>query len=516
MRQLNGLDRMFLTQETPGAPMHIGMLAFYTQATAPGGRVRFREIVRMFRERAHAVPVLHERVEEAPLGLDNPYWVRDPELNIETHLHHLALPQPGDWRQLCILVARLQARAVDRSRPLWEACVIEGLDNVEFLPKGSFAVFFKMHHAAVDGHAALHAIEMLHDEDPRHPRELPLEPVDDDAPGKAEMLRRAGANFLAMPARWARLAVDTVQMGRRLLPLLREQTPEFGRNRVNTRFNGRISSYRVVETAFFGLDELKAPRAAVPGSTLNDVVVTIIGGALRKYLQARGELGEVSPVTIAPLSFREAGEREFGGNLVSAMAFPVHTGIEDPLARLRAVTKSSAGAKEIARVTGPRTALELFAALPPQLMSVGFLEAGTRLLTATGMASPVNTVITNVAGPKKTLYLAGARMVGIAGFGPIMDSMGLFHAVMSYDGRVSIAVNSCREMMPDPAFYIECIRSAWRELEQASAGRAVGRASARKKTPTNLDRASARQQASKTARRAKARPTARRGARAKA
>ena len=166
MRQLSALDRLFLTQERPGTPMHISVLLFYSQQTAPGGRVRFRDIVKVFADRAHEVPLLHLRVQEVPFELDNPYWVHDDHFNIESHVNHVALPKPGDWRQLCIMAARIHARPVDRSRPLWEATVIEGLDNIEFLPRGSFAILLKMHHAAVDGIAARHALEVLHDTAP--------------------------------------------------------------------------------------------------------------------------------------------------------------------------------------------------------------------------------------------------------------------------------------------------------------------------------------------------------------
>ena len=469
MRQLNALDRMFLTQEGPGAPMHISFLMFYSQASAPGGKLRFRDIVRTFRERAPLVPLLHEKVVEVPLGLDNPYWVNDPDLNVEAHLHHVALPKPGDWRQLCILAARLHARGVDRSRPLWEAYVIEGLDRVDFLPPRSFAIFLKMHHAAVDGMAALEAVRILHDEDPRKARELPAAPsVDEAVPSQARLLGQAYLNTLRSPVRFARLLGDMVPAARRLVDGVRQhrfgEAPEL----VSTRFNGRISSYRVVESTFFEVDELKSLRGAVEGATLNDVVVTIIGGAMRKYLQARGEYSDVSPLTVAPLSFRDPSEQGFGGNLVSAMIFPIHSAIEAPLERLAAVRRDSAGAKEMAQAMGPRTALDLFQAIPPQLASLAFLPSGTRMLSSSRMSSPVNTVITNVPGPRSTLYLAGARLVSMAGFGPIMDSMGLFHAVMSYDGRLSIAINSCREMMPDPAFYADCIRASFEELRQAT------------------------------------------------
>jgi len=483
MRQLNALDRMFLTQEAPGAPMHISFLMFYSQQSVPGGKVRLRDIVATFRERAARVPMLHEKVLEVPLGLDNPYWVNDPDLNVEAHLHHVALPKPGDWRQLCILAARLHARGIDRSRPLWEAYVIEGLDGIDFLPPRSFAIFLKMHHAAVDGMAALEAVRVLHDEDPRKPRELSAEPAAEEAvPSRARLLGRAYLNTLRSPVRFAKLLGDMVPAATRLVEGIRERRFGEAPELVATRFNGPISSYRVIESTFFAVDELKSLRHAVEGATLNDVVVTIIGGAMRKYLQARGEYSDVSPLTVAPLSFRDASEQGYGGNLVSAMIFPIHSEIENPVERLAAVRRDSAAAKEMAQAMGPRTALDLFQAIPPQLASLAFLPSGTRMLSSTRMSTPVNTVITNVPGPRNTLYLAGARLVSMAGFGPIMDSMGLFHAVMSYDGTLSIAINSCREMMPDPAFYADCIRASFDELRRAAAPKKKARTAVRRKT----------------------------------
>ena len=151
MQQLNGLDSAFLFMETPNAPMHLGSVAIFDPSTAPGGVVRFKRIIQTLEERAHLAPYLRQRLYEVPFNLDFPYWVRDESFDPEFHIRHIALPKPGDWRQLCIQVARLQSRALDRSRPLWELYVIEGLDNVEGIPKGCFALVSKTHHAAIDG-----------------------------------------------------------------------------------------------------------------------------------------------------------------------------------------------------------------------------------------------------------------------------------------------------------------------------------------------------------------------------
>jgi WS/DGAT/MGAT family acyltransferase len=151
MQQVSGLDATFLFLETQNAPMHIGSVGIFDPSTAPDGIVRFKRIIQTVEERAHLAPYLRQRLVEVPFNADFPYWVRDESFDPEFHIRHIALPKPGDWRQLCIQVARLQARALDRSRPLWELYIIEGLDNVEGIPPGCFAMVTKLHHAAIDG-----------------------------------------------------------------------------------------------------------------------------------------------------------------------------------------------------------------------------------------------------------------------------------------------------------------------------------------------------------------------------
>ena len=140
MQQLSGLDSSFLYLETGTTPMHIGSLSIYDQSTAPGGRVTFKEILEFFEQRLHKARAFRQRIARVPLSLDHPYWIEDPDFDLEFHVRHIALPRPGDWRQLCIQAARLHARPLDMRKPLWEAYVIEGLDNVEGVPKDSFAL----------------------------------------------------------------------------------------------------------------------------------------------------------------------------------------------------------------------------------------------------------------------------------------------------------------------------------------------------------------------------------------
>ena len=471
LEQLTAVDALFLTQEAADMPMHIGMLMLYTPSESAQGPVRFKDILNTFRERVYSAPIFHHTVGNVPLGIDYPFWLEAQDLDVEFHVRHIALPTPGDWRQLCIQVARLQARALDRTRPLWEAYVIEGLNNVDFLPPGSFAVLFKMHHAAVDGASALEAIHALHDETPR-PGKAPssAEYQPQSNPGSLALFGRAYINRLRSPARWLQAVRDIAPIPGRLRRGFKEHRLLSIKARHSTRFNVAISAHRVVEARFFDLDEVKAIRAIVENVTINDVMVTVVAGALRKYLESKGELPEISPMVLIPFSYRSEEERGAGGNLVTAMSMAIHSEIEDPLERLQQVHEESISSKGYFDAIGARTTQDLAQIIPPQIASLAMLRTGTQLMFSSGASAPVNTVVTNMAGAPGPLYLCGAELAGCAGLGPIMDSMGLIHAVMSCNGKISIAIVACRDMLPDPGFYAECIQASYEELRDATIG----------------------------------------------
>jgi len=471
LEQLTAVDSLFLSQESATAPMHIGLLMFYTPPKGKKGPVRFKDILNTFKARVSRGPIFHRTVGNVPLGIDYPFWLDAQDLDVEFHVRHIALPDPGDWRQLCIQVARLQARMVDRRRPLWEAYVIERLDNIDFLPPGSFAILFKMHHAAVDGASALEAIHALHDDKPR-PRK---NEVSDDytpqaTPTAMNLFTRAYINRLRSPARWLKAIREIAPIPGRIRRGLKEERLHGINTRHSTRFNAEISAHRVVEARFFELAEVKAMKNCVEGVTINDVLVTVVAGAMRKYLESKGELPVHSPMAMIPVSYRSESELDAGGNLVTAMSMAIRSEIEDPMERLLMVHKESLSSKAYTEAIGARTSLDLAQVIPPQLASLAIMRGGTQLMFAAGASAPVNTVITNVAGSQKPLYLCGAQMVACAGFGPIMDSVGLFHAIMSCNGKISIAINACRELLPDPAFYAECIQASYDELRDATLG----------------------------------------------
>ncbi|MGI9288230.1 MAG: WS/DGAT/MGAT family O-acyltransferase [Pseudomonadales bacterium] len=477
MQQLTGLDATFITQESERMPMHISFLLIYDPSTVTGGFVRFKDILRTFESRLHMSPVFRRKLLQVPFGVDLPYWVEADDFDLEYHVRHIALPAPGDWRQLSIQIARLHSRMLNRSRPLWEAYVIEGLDNIEWLPKGSFAIFLKMHHSAIDGIAGLEIVGAIHDLEPTpvpgkstysNPAGRKRRAAE-RLPGELGLLARACVNNLKQPVKMARSvgkfipAVSRIREGTKAQRF--KSTPSLAKQ--NTRFSGEISSNRAVDSCFFNLNDIKAIKNAVQGATVNDVVITIISGALRRYLEAKNELPTESLVCAAPISTRIDEELGSGGNRVSVMMINICTDIADPLQRLQQVHKESTSSKEYTKAVGARTLSELSESAPPLLTALG-MRAALRLSLIAGVTSPINTVISNVPGSRVPLYMGGAQLLKTAAFAPITDNMGLLHGILSQDGGLSISFTTCREMLPDPAFYSQCIIASFSELQAAT------------------------------------------------
>ena len=469
MKQLSGLDSLFVYLESPATPMHIGSLCIYDQSTAPGGIVGFKDIIRFFDERLHNADTFRRKLVEVPLGLGHPYWIEDPEFDLEFHLRHIALPKPGDWRQLCILTARLFSRPLDIKRPLWEAWVIEGLDNVAGVPKNSFAVVTKLHHAAIDGISGAKIAAAVHDYTADAEPTPPLEPWQPERqPTAVEMLARNTLNDLRSPLRYGRLAYDGVRSLARLATGLATRQLSMPRRAPRTRFNNNVSSYRVFDAATLELAEIKKMRSLTEGATVNDVLVTICGGALRKYLAAKGELPEESLVAMVPMSIRPDEHMRSEGNLVSVLSVPVRSDIADGVERLKAVHEESINAKKFTFTAGPQVGMDL-AEIAPSTTSGLVAGAYGKLRLAEKLPPSFNTVITNVPIGDAPLYSMGSKMVAYFGLGPVYHGVGLFQSLISYGGKVTVNVVSCRTIMPDPATYCDYIRESYDELRAAVA-----------------------------------------------
>ena len=473
VQQLSWTDDMMLRAETPATPLQIQMLLIYDPSTAPGRKVTFKGILEELDARLHLADVFRRRLTELPGGLHRPYWVDDPSFDLEYHVRHIGLPQPGDWRQLCIQVARLHARQIDLRRPPWEITVIEGLNSVPGVPKGSFAMALKLHHCAVDGMASVQMIAALHDLAADSPRpagpDSPWRPG--PLPSTADLLARTAINAALHPLRAGTVLVSSAPKAVRGLAGLPGKLVGGVASRVaggsvssfppKTRFNQTVSPHRVFEARFHYLADFKRIKACVPGSTVNDVALAYVGGALRKYLNAHGELPDESLVAACPISLREAGDESSRGNMLFGRLQTLGTDIADPLERLAAIAEASAGSRSGSDQSIRTQLVDLIGTVPTSL--VGMTAKAASVLPFSG-PTIANTTVTNVPGPTEPIFFSGARIVRAAGLGPLVAGLNLIHVVASYNGTLSISATADRDALPDPATYAECMERAFQEL----------------------------------------------------
>lgn len=472
MKQLSGMDNMFLRLEHGNQYMHVAALGIYDPSTAPGGFVRFKDILRFFESRLDRAPVFRRRLVTVPFGVDRPYWIEDDDVDVEYHVRHVALPQPGDWRQLCIQVARIHSRPLDRSRPLWEAYVIEGLDHIPGIPKGSFAFYTKFHHAAIDGESGAEIIRAIHSTvaDEGEPPAAGRARVRDREPLSLELYVRAVGNSLQRVPQAARLATRVASIGKGYAGQLRQMLQEAGLPSVETvreklrrppvtRFNGKVSAHRVVEVVALPLAEIKRVRARVDGATVNDIFMGTVGGALHEYLGAKGELPDRTMTAQVPMTLR--GEQKGGdeGNQIGVAVMPLHSEIADPLERIAAIRVGAEKAKALVSVVGKDLTKHVYELLPAM---------ASELFTSKVMLPTMNIVVSNVRGPDSPIYLAGAQMVAFAPVNIPLNGLGLSVTGFSYHGRLWVCAVACREMMPDPAFFADCLRKAFDKLVEAA------------------------------------------------
>ena len=260
MEQLGAMDAMFAYTEARNTPMHIGQLLIYDPSTAPGGKVGFKDILNYIEGRLDGARIFRQKLIRVPFDLDHPYWIQDENFDLEYHVRHIALPQPGDWRQLCIQAARIYARPLDMDRPLWEFTVIEGLDNVEAIPKGSFAVMHKLHHAAMDGQSGLQMTVALHDLDAKMtPRKWPTKWKPEAKPSDLTLLARAQINNIANPVRGLKTLSKLLPVPKQIFNFARDNKQQKGAGAAvpKTRLNRKMSPHRVFDATAFTLDDIK-------------------------------------------------------------------------------------------------------------------------------------------------------------------------------------------------------------------------------------------------------------------
>ena len=352
MDQLNPQDAQFLYLESGDNLTHLTTISIFDQSTVPGGGVvRFKDILAHVEGRLHMSPLFKRRLVHVPLELDFPYWVDDEHFDLEYHVRHGRLPEPGDWRQFCIHMARYHSRPLDMNRPLWEMFVVEGLDNVDWLPKGSYALATKIHHAAADGKAIMDFFGALADIDNKGTPAVPLNMSKlrrSPNPGMIDMALRAAWHTIRSPIGMTDAVMRALPSVYHMAQNALSSQKDDKRHVPETRFNGSVSPQKMFDARAFRLEDLKAVREAVPDCTINDVVLAICAGGLRRYLEHHGELPNDSLIAWVPINARQGAgsDPDTPGNNVTSMTVPIYTDVKDPIKRLTCIHKATRKSKE--------------------------------------------------------------------------------------------------------------------------------------------------------------------------
>ncbi|WP_339689764.1 wax ester/triacylglycerol synthase family O-acyltransferase [uncultured Parasphingorhabdus sp.] len=466
--QLSAQDAQFLYIQSATNLTHVMAVYIYDPSTAPGGKVRFKDIIEHMRKRMDVSPMFKRKLYRLPMDIDHPYWVKDEHFDLEAHISHGRLPEPGDWRQFCIHVARHHSKPLDMTRPLWDMYVLEGLDNIPGYAKGSYTILTRIHHSTIDGVSGAHFFAAVSDKDPKGTPAIPLpegEPATNDLPTTSEILSRAINSTVTSPVK---LAQALLKFAPALLSSAQKSmtggNEETATGVPQTRFNGPVTPHKMFDAVTFDLDELKKMRLKVSDATINDVVLAICSGGLRHYLAKHKELPKDSLVAVAPVNARSrSGDETNPGNNISAMTIKIWSNIADPVKRLEAIRDTTRETKAAKSGLSARIMTDLTKHIP------GVTMAGVaRILTDERFAPKMsNLMVSNVPGPQIQLYMNGAKLTHQYGLAPLAHGMGLFIATPSYNGTISFSIISDRKMMPDVEFFRECLQRAFNELRDA-------------------------------------------------
>lgn len=443
MQRLSGLDASFLYLETAQQPLHVCSILELDTSTMPGGYTfdRFRDALD---QRIKAMPEFREKLADNRFNLDHPVWVDDKDFDLDRHLHRIGLPTPGGRKELAEICGHIASLPLDRTRPLWEKWVIENLSGTDPKDGGRIVVMTKVHHAGVDGVTGASMMSQLCSTEPDAPPPDPVDGVGDANPveiavtGAVKFATRPLKLINALPVTLSSV-VDTVRRARNGLAM----TPPFAAPK--TVFNANVTGHRNVAFAQLDLEDVKTVKNHF-GVKVNDVVLALVAGVLRKFLDDRGELPKNPLVAMVPVSVHDRSDRP-GRNQVSGMFARLETHIENPAQRLRSIAETNSVAKQHSSAIGATLLQDWTQFAAPAVFGVAMRVYAASNLSG---ARPVhNLVVSNVPGPQVPLYYVGCEAKAMYPLGPIFHGSGLNITVMSLTSKLDVGIVSCPELLPD-------------------------------------------------------------------
>ncbi len=463
IKQISGSDAAFLYAESPTSPMHIATLNIVE------GSLKFEDFRSIVQSKMHMIPKFRQRLMNVPMNLDYPYWVNDPNFDIDLHLTRIKLPDPANWKTLRKMTSTIFSAPLDLRRPLWSVHFIEGIDEIAQVPKGSVAILSKVHHVMIDGSSGVSLMGVLFDKEEGVKADKMKKPVKyepDPLPDDLSLLLKSGYGFIKNPLKIPKTIAETAyafmkNKASKTLSIQKEFTT--ARYPVPiTIFNGSISARRTWGTAILSFDRVNSLRKKSGGS-VNDIIVAICAGAIRKYLLEKEKLPLQPLVANVPISIRSENDTSTG-NKIANMMIQLATHIEDPLERLEYIMEQTMLGKSRHKTMGAKTLSKMADAVPFGLAN---LAAGlySKYNIKDLHRPPFNVTITNVPGPRSLLYLNGHKVVSMFGLTPVVDGFGLIIAAFSYNGQLTITATSDAKTMPDADKFARYLRDAANELE---------------------------------------------------
>ena len=443
MQRLSGLDASFLYLETAQQLLHVCSVLELDTATMPGGYT-FDKLSAALSKRIESMPQFREKLADSRFNLDHPVWVEDKDFDVDRHLHRIGLPAPGGRHELTEILGHIASLPLDRAKPLWEKWVIEGIDATDARDGGKLVVLTKVHHAAVDGVTGASLMSQLCSTEPDAPDPEPVAGV-----GGGNQLEIAVSGAIKFATRPLKLVnalpvtlntvLDTVKRARAGLsmaaPFAAPQTP----------FNANVTGHRNVAFAQLDLEDIKKVKNHF-GVKLNDVVMALVSGVLRKFLLDRDELPDSALIAMVPVSVHDKSDRP-GRNQVSGMFSRLETNVADPLERIKAISDANSVAKQHFSAIGATLLQDWTQFAAPAVFGAAMrVYAASRL---SGARPVMNLVVSNVPGPQTPLYYLGCEVGAMYPIGPVFHGAGLNITVMSLNGKLDVGIVSCPELLPD-------------------------------------------------------------------